>query len=125
MDLSTAHPNADRLADAYGDMRRYTDLMSDDVVVHSQGSRGIATGDWIGKPAVVKRMEDLWARSGESYVMTATAIAASDAFGCVMARLTAAHPTEDRSMDVQICGVWRFDDESSLVWQDTCVPSDL
>jgi len=120
MNLTSAHPNAARLAEAYGDMRKFTDLMTDDVVVHSQGSRGIAAGDWVGKADVVQRMADLWERSGESYVMTPTAIAASDAFACVMARLTAAHPTEGRTMDVQICGVWRFDTDGRLVehWEN-------
>lgn len=114
------HPNAERLREAYADLTRFEALCAPNIVVHAQGSRGIATGDWVGRDTVLQRIEQLWERSGRSYVMTTQDVVANDHFACVLARLQANHPTNHRSMDLQICGVWRFDEDGRLVehWEN-------
>lgn len=105
---SAEHPNAALLRAGYADLNVLATACADDVVVHSNGSRGVATGDWIGKAAFLERLGEMFRRSGNSIALPVDNVIANDHFGVVLARFTA--DNGDQHLDVPICGVWRIDD---------------
>lgn len=106
--MSGEHPNAVLLREGYGDLGVLADACADNIVVHSLGSRGVAAGDWVGKPAFLERLGEMFTRSGNSIALPVESVIANDHFGVVLARFTA--DNGERDLDVPICGVWRIED---------------
>jgi ketosteroid isomerase-like protein len=110
------HPHAEMLRAIYADLSLLTKFVSHDFVLHAagprdimpMGARGIMTGDYIGKRAVLTRGVELFRRSGRSLVMTPGDIVANDYFGAVLGRLTANR--DDHRFETEFCGLWRFQD---------------
>jgi hypothetical protein len=110
------HPHVEILRAIYADLSLLTEFASEDIVLHAAGprdvmaagSRGIMTGDYIGKRAVLAREMDLFRRSGGSPVMTLDDIVANDYFGAVLGRLTANR--HGHRFEGEFCGLWRFCD---------------
>lgn len=100
------HTNAALLRAGYADLTVLAEACADDIVVHSNGSRGVASGDWVGKAAFLDRMGEMFRRSGNSIALPVENVVANDHFGVVLARFTAGNG--DRMLDVPICGVWRI-----------------
>lgn len=101
------HPNAALLRAGYADLAVLAAACSDDIVVHSNGSRGVATGDWVGKAAFLDRLGEMFRRSGNSIALPVENVVANDHFGVVLARFTA--DNGEQRLDVPICGVWRIE----------------
>lgn len=110
------HPHAEILRAIYADLRLLTKFASEDIVLHAAGprdvmpagSRGIMTGDYIGKRAVLARATELFRRSGGSPVMTLDEVVANDYFGAVLGRLAANRHGDQ--FEGEFCGLWRFQD---------------
>jgi ketosteroid isomerase-like protein len=114
--LDRKHPHAEILRAIYADLRLLTKFASEDIVLHAAGprdvmpagSRGIMTGDYIGKRAVLARATELFRRSGGSPVMTLDDIVANDYFGAVLGRLGVNR--HGHQFEGEFCGLWRFQD---------------
>jgi len=110
------HPHVEMLRAIYADLSLLTELASEDFVLHAAGprdimpvgSRGIMTGDYVGKRAVLARETELFRRSGGSLVMTPGDIVANDHFGAVLGRLAANR--HGHRFEGDFCGLWRFQD---------------
>jgi ketosteroid isomerase-like protein len=110
------HPHAEILRAIYADLRLLTKFANEDIVLHAAGprdlmpagSRGIMTGDYIGKRAVLARATELFRRSGGSPVMTLDDVIANDHFGAVLGRLAANR--HGHRFEGEFCGLWRFQD---------------
>jgi hypothetical protein len=114
----TSHPNVEMLREIYADFGLLAKFASDDIVLHASGSRGIMTGDYVGKQAVLAKEMELYRRSGGSLVLTADDVVANDYFGVVLGRLVAnrdGHPFEG-----EICGLWRFENGFIVEHWENC-----
>lgn len=92
----------------YDDLSLLEKFASDDIVLHAHGKRGILSGDYVGKQAVMARELELYRLSGGTLRMTADHIVANGSFGAVMGRFTANRAGKPFAADV--CGLWRFAD---------------
>lgn len=117
--MAAEHPNALLLRRAYGNLDLLANACADDVVVHSNGTVGIASGDWVGKEAMMSRVTELWRRSGETLNLPVEEVMANDYFGVVLARFTA-HRPDGRHLDMPICGVWRFENGTIVEHWENC-----
>jgi ketosteroid isomerase-like protein len=112
----TPHPHEEMLRAIYADLSLLTEFASEDIVLHAAGprgimaagSRGVMTGDYIGKRALLAREIELFRRSGGSLAMIPDGIVANDYFGAVLGRLTANR--HGRRFAGEFCGLWRFHD---------------
>jgi ketosteroid isomerase-like protein len=104
---SKPHPHMEMLRAIYADFSLLAEYASDDIVLHAAGSRGILTGDYFGKEAVLAKEMELFRRSGESLAMPPDDVTANDYFGVVLGHVTAER--NGRRYEGEFCGIWRFD----------------
>ncbi|MBP2327567.1 ketosteroid isomerase-like protein [Kibdelosporangium banguiense] len=114
----TPHSNVELLRAVYADFRLLNEFARQDMVLHAAGSRGILTGDYVGKQAVLARVLELYRRSGGSLVLSADDIVANDHFGVVLGRLAANRA--GRRLEGEVCGVWRFQDGLIVEHWENC-----
>jgi len=112
------HSHVKMLRALYADFGLLAQFASEDIVLHAGGSRGIMSGDYVGKPAVLAKEMELYRRSGGSLVLTADDIVANDYFGVVLGRLAANR--HGHRFEGAVCGLWRFQDGLIVEHWENC-----
>jgi hypothetical protein len=112
------HPHVKMLRAIYADFSLLERYASEDIVLHAAGSRGIMTGDYIGKQAVLAKEMELYRRSGGSLVLTAAHVVANDHFGAVLGPIAANR--DGHRFEGEFCGLWRFHDGHIVEHWENC-----